>query len=166
MRTAIFIAKRRDFGYQRFEDLRDEDPPGLLCFHSGKEIWTMTCRGKRVPLVLSVLGMLGWATLLGAQGTQAGPTYAEVEPIFKKHCVACHSGAKPADGLRLDSYAQIMGHAGKHPAVVSKEPEKSEIVRRIRGVSKPRMPGNGPPWLTEEQTAVIERWIRAGAIER
>jgi mono/diheme cytochrome c family protein len=124
----------------------------------------MTCRCQVMLAVLVGWGMWVWAVPpLGAQGTQPGPTYAEVEPVFKKHCVACHSGDKPADGLRLDSYAQIMGNTGKHPAVVSKKPEKSEIVRRIRGVSKPRMPGNGPPWLSEDQISLIERWIQAGA---
>ncbi len=126
----------------------------------------MSCRSKVLLMIILGLGMWVWAVPpLGAQGTQQGPTYADVQPIFKQHCVACHSGAKPADGLRLDSYVQIMSNAGKHPAVVPQKPGKSEIVRRIRGVSKPRMPGNGPPWLTEEQTSLIERWIQAGAPE-
>jgi len=38
----------------------------------------------------------------------------------------------------------------------------SELVRRIRGQSLPRMPFDGPPYLNEEETQLIEKWINQG----
>src|SRR5262249_48832640 len=39
----------------------------------------------------------------------------------------------------------------------------SEMVKRIRGISTPRMPFDGPPFLTEAEIQIIEAWIDAGA---
>jgi hypothetical protein len=51
------------------------------------------------------------------------------------------------------------------PVIVPGSPDKSELVRRLKGISKPRMPKDGPPWLSEMQITVIEKWIAAGARE-
>ena len=68
-------------------------------------------------------------------------------------------------GLRLDSYANVM-KGGKDGKVVQPgAPEKSEMVKRVKGLSKPRMPRNGPPWLSDTDVALIEKWIAAGAPE-
>ncbi|TAG23911.1 MAG: hypothetical protein EAZ40_06715, partial [Rhodobacterales bacterium] len=42
-------------------------------------------------------------------------------------------------------------------------PEMSEIWRRITGLSDPRMPFDGPPWLPEEDIRLIRDWIAQGA---
>jgi uncharacterized membrane protein len=94
------------------------------------------------------------------------PLYTDVAAIFNRQCVTCHSGRKPAERLRLDTYAGIMAGSKNGPVVVAGDPEKSELVRRIRGVSKPRMPLKGPPWVSEEDTALIEQWIATGANEK
>lgn len=36
-------------------------------------------------------------------------------------------------------------------------------MRRIRGSARPRMPLDGPPYLSEAEVALISRWIDAGA---
>ncbi len=119
-----------------------------------------------MQMAVAALGLAVGGALLCAQETHQPPTYADVAPIFKQHCVVCHSGVQPPEGLRLDSYAHIMAGAGKEHVVVPKKPGKSRLVARIRGLKQPRMPANGPPWLTEEEMSVIERWIQAGALER
>jgi uncharacterized membrane protein len=91
------------------------------------------------------------------------PTYTTVASIFKQHCTTCHAGPKPPEGLRLDTYAGIMAGA-KKPVVIPGDPVKSDIVRAIRGTSKPRMPLNRPP-LSETEITLIEKWIKAGAPE-
>jgi hypothetical protein len=47
--------------------------------------------------------------------------------------------------------------------VVPGHPEASELVRRIRGQALPRMPFDGPPYLSEADIALIVAWIRQGA---
>ncbi len=99
------------------------------------------------------------------QALNAAPSYEQVNSILQQRCIMCHTGPQAAGNLRLDSYAGLMAGGSKGPVVLPKSPEKSELLRRIRGDSQPRMPMNGPPWLTEEETSTIEQWIAAGAID-
>jgi mono/diheme cytochrome c family protein len=96
---------------------------------------------------------------------QPTPTFAEVAQILAERCVVCHQGDAAPLGLRLDSYSGAMKGSQKGPVVKPGEARASELVRRIRGESLPRMPLIGPPWLAEPQIALIERWINAGAAE-
>ena len=99
------------------------------------------------------------------QKKDAPVPYSAVAAIFSEHCIMCHSGPKPPDNLRLDSYANVMKGGKKGPVIIPGKPAKSDLVRHVRGQAKPRMPFNGPPWLTEKQVSDIERWIAAGAPE-
>lgn len=122
-------------------------------------------------VILSVVLVLFLAILIvpAASTQQAKPggavTYSEVAPVFQNMCVKCHSGERPAYGLRLDSLKGVMA-GGKHGAVVVPgSPKQSELLKRVKGESKPRMPKNGPPWVSEKDTALIEKWIADGAKE-
>ncbi len=110
----------------------------------------------------SALGMLMLAQHTGQPGPEA-PSFEEVAAILRDNCTRCHAPPSPAADLALQTYAEIMKGGRSGPAVVPGDPGKSELVRRMRGLSEPRMPLSGPPWLPEEQIALIERWIRAGA---
>lgn len=101
-----------------------------------------------------------------SQAAQSGKdtaSYADVASIFSRSCNKCHSGNKPAQGLRTDSYPGIMAGGWNGSVVVPGNPAKSELVRRIRGTSTPRMPFKSPVWLSESEMARIEQWIQAGA---
>ena len=97
----------------------------------------------------------------------AGPvTYARVAPIFATRCVKCHRddgqmGAAP-EGYRLNSYAETLS-AVDRVRIVPGQPAASELLRRIRGQARPRMPLDGPPYLDETEVMLIEAWIREGA---
>ena len=99
--------------------------------------------------------------------TPDGPVrYGHVAPIFAQRCVKCHTEGGlmggPPEGYRLGSYADTVS-TGDRVRVVSGSPGASELVRRIRGQSLPRMPHDGPPFLTEEEIALIEQWVAEGA---
>ncbi len=96
---------------------------------------------------------------------QGAPTFSDVSRIFQTRCIRCHSGARPPEGLHLDSYGGVMAGAKEMKVVVKGDPGKSELVKRIKGISKPRMPKDGPPWLSESDITLIEKWIAAGAPE-
>jgi len=96
----------------------------------------------------------------------AAVTWAHVAPLFARRCAKCHTdnglmGPAP-ESLRLDGYAGALD-ARERARVVPGHPRASELVRRVRGQSLPRMPFDGPPWLTAEEVALIERWVSAGA---
>jgi mono/diheme cytochrome c family protein len=93
-------------------------------------------------------------------------TYAHVAPLFARHCARCHTdngqmGAAP-EGYRLTSHAATLS-ADERARVVPGHPEASELLRRIKGQAKPRMPYDGPPWLDAADIELIDAWIAQGA---
>jgi mono/diheme cytochrome c family protein len=94
-------------------------------------------------------------------------TYDEVAAIFGRHCIECHSGNSkmeaPPEGLRLDSYDSVLA-GGDRLAVLPGNAQASEVIRRVEGLAEPRMPFDGPPWLTEAEIALLRAWIDGGAL--
>lgn len=119
-------------------------------------------RGLRLSLCYSALAF-SLATPL-AVFSQAEPTYSDVAAIFGERCVICHSGQTPPAGLRLDSLEAVLRGSTRGPVVKAGAPAESELVRRIKGISQPRMPMTGPPFLSASEIATIERWIAGGLI--
>jgi mono/diheme cytochrome c family protein len=93
-------------------------------------------------------------------------TYAHVAPIFATRCAKCHAergliGPAP-EGYRLTSLAETLA-TRERARVVPGHPEASELLRRLRGEARPRMPLDGPPYLSEDETRLVAEWIRQGA---
>ena len=91
------------------------------------------------------------------------PSFETVQVIFEDNCIMCHNGPKAPKGLRLDSFDGIMKGSDRGPVVKAGDHVNSELIRRVRGVSTPRMPLSGPPWLDESDIQVLEQWIAIGA---
>lgn len=90
------------------------------------------------------------------------PDWADVSAIFNERCVMCHSKVAGASkGLRLDEYDAVLAGSERGPVLVSGNAIGSELVRRLRGETTPRMPFLGRP-LPDDQIALIESWIAAG----
>jgi len=86
-----------------------------------------------------------------------------VEPILRRHCIACHGPDETKGKLDLSSL-ELLLEGGKNGAVVS--PGKSaqsllldRITRRDRKVMPPKKAGRP---LSQKQVAEIRRWIDAG----
>jgi len=110
--------------------------------------------------LVSALSIICIPEVFGQQGM---PAFSDVDRIFEARCIKCHGGTRPAQGLHLDSYSGVMTGSKDMQVIVKGEPGKSELVKRIKGISKPRMPKDGPPWLPEREITLIEKWIAAGA---
>jgi mono/diheme cytochrome c family protein len=95
-------------------------------------------------------------------------TYSEVAPIFGKHCVECHSVSSklgaPPKGLKLSSLNEVLA-GGDDVVVLPGQAQASEIIRRVEGLSMPRMPMDGPPWLSAEEVSLLRDWIDGGAMD-
>lgn len=92
--------------------------------------------------------------------------YRHVEAILLRRCATCHAasglmGAAP-EGYLLSSYAATLA-SDERARVVPGNPAASELVRRIRGQARPRMPYDGPPYLTDAEIDLIVAWIEQGA---
>jgi mono/diheme cytochrome c family protein len=132
----------------------------------------------RQPASLLVLGLslmlLGASPSPGATEAAGTPAaepkatvdYRQVQAILIGRCAKCHAtqglmGPAP-EGYRLTSYAETLAH-DERARVVPGAAEASELVRRIRGQARPRMPYDGPPYLDEQDIALIVDWINQGA---
>lgn len=101
--------------------------------------------------------------LLGVAPSRAATVSYErdVWPIFKRHCLGCHTDGKAKGGLRLDDIAALK-KGGKHGALfVAGKPDKSLLVQQVTG-DPPEMPENEPP-LTAEKVKILRDWIAQGA---
>jgi hypothetical protein len=111
------------------------------------------------------------------------PTFATIQrDIFeasdssgRSSCVSCHSntGRNPSGGLNLNhdvAYDQLVGRpAVEKPAamrVSAGDSANSYLLQKLMGTAGivgRRMPFNGPPYLTDGQILIIQRWIDTGA---
>ena len=119
----------------------------------------------RVPVFGGVLAAV--LALVLAPGVSAQPSgrevsYTDLAPLIAERCLMCHSGAAPSAGLRLDGYDAILKGSAKGPVVKAGDAAGSELIRRLKGVSLPRMPMTGPPWLLDADVARFERWVAGG----
>ena len=88
-----------------------------------------------------------------------------VEPILRERCVGCHGPAKSNGGLRLDTW-EFLAKGGKHGSAVKPgEPAARLLVQRIGlpADEKEHMPPSGKPQLADDDVALIEWWVGAGA---
>lgn len=91
----------------------------------------------------------------------ADPDWTDVGALFQEKCVMCHSGLGAGKGLRLDSYEAALAGSSRGAVLVAGDPEGSELIRRLKGASLPRMPFLSYP-LPDEQIEMIAVWIANG----
>jgi hypothetical protein len=101
-----------------------------------------------------------------ATGGETGdsPDWSDVRGVFVERCVMCHSAQGAALGLRLDTYQAALAGSTKGAVLLGGDAEGSELVRRLRGDSLPRMPFLSYP-LPDEQIKLIMEWVDAGLLE-
>ncbi|MDQ6665041.1 MAG: DUF1553 domain-containing protein [Acidobacteriota bacterium] len=91
----------------------------------------------------------------------------DIRTLLSDRCYACHGPdqAKRTSKLRLDSEASAKADLGGRFAVVPGDPAKSEVIHRINGDEKTRMP---PAWsgaakLTGREIDLLTQWVAQGA---
>lgn len=111
------------------------------------------------------------------------PTFATIQrDVFeatdssgRTPCVTCHTstGRNPSGGLNLNhdvAYDQLVGVAARGKAtamrVIPGDADNSYLIQKLMGaagIAGRRMPTNGPPYLTDGQVLILQRWIATGA---
>ena len=111
---------------------------------------------------LVLVGLLGNALSLMAAdvdlsklppaSTRTNVTYnADIQPMFQTSCVRCHSGAKPAGGLKLDSLEGVLKGGKDGPVLTTGDSAHSPLVIAVSRLDPdtampPRMrPRMSPP---------------------
>ena len=93
-------------------------------------------------------------------------TYSDVAAILLGRCAMCHAPGgimgDPPENYRLDSYAETVSGMDR-VRVVPGNALASELYRRVADYAIPRMPFNGPPFLSDEEIKLVAQWINDGA---
>jgi hypothetical protein len=100
--------------------------------------------------------------------------FGDTDSSGRTACVTCHTnvGRAPAGNLSMagDAFSSLVNVPSRQQAgaiiVIPGDPENSYLIKKLKGtpgISGLRMPRNGPPFLTDGQILVIERWIQQGA---
>lgn len=84
-------------------------------------------------------------------------TFADVEPIFARHCVSCHS-AKPTSELFSAPPLGVMLDKAQNAHAVA------DRIKRV-AVDSEVMPLGNPTGMTREERAKLGQWIAEGAKE-
>lgn len=71
------------------------------------------------------------------------------ELIIKPYCIQCHQQPKPAEGVLLDSYSNVI----------------ATLKFSIEEIQSNRMPFERPP-LSDELKKILMDWVEAGAPEK
>lgn len=131
---------------------------------------------RQLGIILLTIATLVAVTIAGAlrantqKQSKGVPSYNfDVRPILAENCFGCHGAdlkANKAD-LRLDTFegATAKLHDSDGYAIVPGKPDESELLRRIHSTDPSEvMPeAESGKKLTDEQKAVLKRWIEAGA---
>lgn len=111
-----------------------------------------------------VLGLVKFCSLMLAPALVLAQdvSFDDIQPILQARCVMCHAGEAAPLGLRLTSLEELLKGSSIRQVVTSGDPAGSELIRRLKGQSQPRMPMTGPPFLSDAEIALIESWIAGG----
>ncbi|MGV3486581.1 MAG: c-type cytochrome domain-containing protein [Planctomycetaceae bacterium] len=83
----------------------------------------------------------------------------QIAPIFQQRCVACHNVRNSQGRYNMATFDAIQSPGESGPAIVAGMPDESRLLQLIEDGS---MPYDADP-LTDEQVALIRRWIALGA---
>ena len=88
-----------------------------------------------------------------------------IQPALQRDCVSCHGPEKAKAGLRLDSLSAVLKGGKSGPVIIPAKPAKSEMLRRLRlpPEDDDHMPPQGKPQPAQDDLALLEWWIAAGA---
>lgn len=92
---------------------------------------------------------------------------SRIRPILANKCYSCHSveSGESEGGLRLDSREALLRGGNSGPAIVSKNPTKSLLIKAVEHLD-PELampPKSAGGKLSESEIKELTRWVRMGA---
>src|SRR5690349_18509202 len=87
---------------------------------------------------------------------------SKVRPILAARCYPCHGPSLQQNGLRLDSLAAILKGSDSGKVIVPGHSQSSRLISRLLAQERPMMPYGGPQ-LSQNEIAIIRKWIDDGA---
>ena len=106
--------------------------------------------------------------VVSAQGADTPAFYTQkVRPILMTNCGKCHMDMNHKGGLAMDTKASLMKGGRDGVVIVPGDPEHSLLLKLVKHEGPPEDPKPMPPKspkLSDADIAVIEQWIKAGAV--
>ena len=120
---------------------------------------------------VSTLAMLAGVGMRGVAAADAANTPAfyteKVRPILQANCGKCHLDENHKGGLSLMTKASTMKGGRDGVMIVPGDPAKSMLVQLIRHegpADDPKPMPQKAPKMSDGDIAVIEQWVKAGAV--
>ncbi len=132
--------------------------------------WSRCFAAPAIPLIVIATLWLAYLQASGAAAAEQSDAFAEpldfnrdIRPILSENCLYCHGqDANKREGdLRLDARQEAIDHG----AIVPNHPETSELVHRLDSSDPDHVmpPPNSNRRLSDQQKAMLKRWIADGA---
>jgi hypothetical protein len=119
----------------------------------------MTRDAASTLLATSAIAVLLAAAACPGAEPASGPNFdTDVALLLVRHCLDCHSGAKPKAGLDLTRRNGAFGPRKRGPAVIAGKPEDSPLWQRVRDDEMPPK-----KTIPDADKAVLRAWIASGA---
>ena len=130
---------------------------------------------KRSSTDFLVLGVPGWLVLgsllvvVDVEALEAADsekvTYDDhIVPLFRRRCFGCHNQDKKKGGLAVNTHTLLMEGGSSGAVLVPGDPDASRLYALVTHQEEPHMPPRRGR-LPDEDLALIETWIRGGALE-
>ncbi len=118
----------------------------------------------RKSLTLSMFaGTLAIASAIRAD--EAVINYEDhIKPIFREHCVSCHSQSDKSSGLALDSYASALEGGSGGASLVASDSSASRLWKLMNHEEQPTMPPDQDK-IDGKQLELVKTWIDQGMPE-
>ena len=121
-------------------------------------------------LFQSVAFALSFCAVHNANGGQdefSNP-YAQIDALFAKHCLDCHSHDDPDARLNLETYQTLIKGGQNGSPILEGDSERSPLVRLLIGFTDPNekkriMPPGRREKLSPQEIALVRNWIDMGA---
>jgi mono/diheme cytochrome c family protein len=97
-----------------------------------------------------------------ASGNETIRFSRDIAPVLASQCIDCHDNDRPEARLGLDTFARLLAGSENGPILTPGKPAESELIRRLKGDGRERMPRRRPA-LPPETIAKFEKWIAEGA---
>ncbi len=117
-------------------------------------------------LAMALVSVFGLSAVMPAHAEEGLSFDRDIRPLLSENCYACHGPGEQEAGLRLDTAEAASAELDSGArAVVAGDLEASELIARIQS-SDPDVvmpPPHTNKTLTDEQIALLTRWIADGA---
>ena len=126
--------------------------------------------GAIVAAALVAVALSGlWLRTVAAQSAASSPAFytEKVRPILQTNCGKCHFDVNHKGGLSLMTKESTLKGGRDGVVIVPGDPANSLLVKLIRheGPANDPMPMPAKaPKLSDADIAVIEQWVKAGAV--